>query len=554
MPETQLAAFLHQIPFLRQVDQQELIDIAEQLERATFEEDEVIVQAGSPINALYLIFEGEIEATRLHPRQKTSTKTILKVGDTLGAVELIYRKNWMRDLRVKEKVTLYRWHLPALDQFLKDHPAAFSQLKFTARSRYLAHRLRFKWLGEDEAIHGLTRKHPIMLVRSLIAPLAFFGGGIALIQGALSGDSSFLGWLGITLATISLAVGIWRWIDWQNDFYIITNRRAVWLEKVVAIYDRRQETPLHWVLSVSVSTTVLGRALGFGDVIIRTYTGQLLFKNVGDPEGIAAIIQEHWRRMKERHIQSDREEMVRALQERLGADGDLEELDELPVSSEEKLDEFLQYPASTIGLDRWTFKMRFEEGGVITYRKHWAVMLRQISAPTFYLLLLIVLIGMRIAGILDVFSTSQVLLAGMIGFVLILWWIYRYIDWANDIYQITPTQIVDVNKKPLAREIRKVAPLENILGTEIDRQGIIGLLLNFGSVIANIGTAQFSFHGVYDPASIQQEIVQAQDSFLERQAETDRTQRREEVVEWLSAYHEEVSKHRLEPPKESEEE
>jgi hypothetical protein len=112
---------------------------------------------------------------------------------------------------------------------------------------------------------------------------------------------------------------------------------------------------------------------------------------------------------------------------------------------------------------------------------------------------------------------------------------------------------VDVNKKPLAREIRKVAPLENILGTEIDRQGIIGLLLNFGSVIANIGTAQFSFYGVYDPASIQQEIVRAQDSFLERQADMDRAQRREEVVEWLSAYHEEVSKAKPEPPEEVEE-
>jgi hypothetical protein len=111
---------------------------------------------------------------------------------------------------------------------------------------------------------------------------------------------------------------------------------------------------------------------------------------------------------------------------------------------------------------------------------------------------------------------------------------------------------VDVNKKPLSREIRKVAPLENILGTEIDRQGIFGLLLNFGSVIANIGTAQFAFYGVYDPASIQQEIVRAQDSFLERQANSERAQRREEVVEWLSAYHKEVSKDKREPPKETE--
>jgi hypothetical protein len=552
MPETQLTTFLHQLPFLRQVDPQELVAIAEQLDCATFEEGEAIVQAGSPTNALYIIFEGEIEATSTHPRRKTITKTLLRKGDTLGEMELIYRKNWMRDLRVTEKVTLYRWQLPALDQFLKEHPAAFSQLKMTARSRYMAHRQLFKWLAEDEAIHGLARKHPVMLVRSLIFPLVFFGGGVALILGAASGDGSLLGWVGAALALLCLATGIWRWIDWQNDYYIITNRRAVWLEKVVGIYDRRQETPLHWVLSVSVSTNVLGRALGFGDVVIRTYTGQLVFRNVGDPNAFAVLIQEHWRRMKERHVQSDREEMIAALQERLGSEGEFDEMEELPLASEEEMDELLQDPASVIGLNRWTFKMRFEEEGIITYRKHWAVLLQQVFAPSFYLLVLMVLFGLRMAGILDEFSTNQVLLAVAIGFILILWWLYRYIDWANDIYQITPTQIVDVNKKPLAREVRKVAPLENILGTEIDRQGIVGLLLNFGSVIANIGTAQFSFHGVYDPASIQQEIVRTQDSFLERQAKTERAQRREEVVEWLSAYHEEVSKARTEPPEEVE--
>jgi hypothetical protein len=143
---------------------------------------------------------------------------------------------------------------------------------------------------------------------------------------------------------------------------------------------------------------------------------------------------------------------------------------------------------------------------------------------------------MVLIGVLDEFNQSASILFSLLGITLsILWWIFRYIDWANDIYQITPSHIVDVNKKPLAREVRMVAPLENILGTEIDRKGIISVLLNFGSVIANVGTAEFSFDGVYDPARVQQDIALAQDSFLERQAEVERIQRRDEVVEWLSA-------------------
>jgi predicted lipid-binding transport protein (Tim44 family) len=197
--------------------------------------------------------------------------------------------------------------------------------------------------------------------------------------------------------------------------------------------------------------------------------------------------------------------------------------------------------------------MRFEDQGVITYRKHWAVLLRQLLPPTALLLLLFIFLILQIGGLVEFLSFNQLLLSSVIvSVILILWWLYRYADWVNDIYQITPSQIVDVNKKPLAREVRKVAPLENILGTEVDRKGFIGIMLNYGAVITNVGTEQFTFRGVYDPANVQQEIVQAQEAFLEREAETQRRQRREEMVEWLSTYHEEVAHKRSEPREEDE--
>jgi hypothetical protein len=187
--------------------------------------------------------------------------------------------------------------------------------------------------------------------------------------------------------------------------------------------------------------------------------------------------------------------------------------------------------------------MRFEEQGVITYRKHWAVLIRQIGPPTFLISLLLALSILRSSGIVQMLSLQQTLVGAIALLIPIaLWWIYRYIDWANDIYQITPTQIVDISKKPLAREVHKVAHLENILGTEVDRKGLLGLLLNYGSVVTNVGAAQFSFQGIFDPEGVQQEIVRAQEAFLERQAMSDRRQRREEVVEWLAAYHDEVAR------------
>jgi hypothetical protein len=167
---------------------------------------------------------------------------------------------------------------------------------------------------------------------------------------------------------------------------------------------------------------------------------------------------------------------------------------------------------------------------------------RAISAPSAAVLLLAGVIGARLVGLIEFLTLGAFLLiacGGLVAFA--LWWLYRYLDWANDLYQITPSQIVDVYKKPLAREERKVAPLENILGTEVDRKGIFGILLNYGDVIANVGIEQFTFHGVYDPLSVQQDIVHAQEAFIQHTQERERQQRQDEMIELINIYHDEYA-------------
>jgi hypothetical protein len=83
-----------------------------------------------------------------------------------------------------------------------------------------------------------------------------------------------------------------------------------------------------------------------------------------------------------------------------------------------------------------------------------------------------------------------------------LFWLYHYIDWSNDIYVVTSDQIFDIERKPLSREVKKSAKLENILSLRHDRIGIFGLMLNYGTVTINVGTEEFIFYGVYDPAQV----------------------------------------------------
>jgi signal-transduction protein with cAMP-binding, CBS, and nucleotidyltransferase domain len=49
MSKAQLTHFLQQVPFLRDVDQEDLEQIVKDLQRGTFQESEVIAQQGAPI-------------------------------------------------------------------------------------------------------------------------------------------------------------------------------------------------------------------------------------------------------------------------------------------------------------------------------------------------------------------------------------------------------------------------------------------------------------------------------------------------------------------------
>ena len=71
--------------------------------------------------------------------------------------------------------------------------------------------------------------------------------------------------------------GIWNWIDWGNDYYIVTDQRVVWVEKVIWLYESRDEAPLTTILAVNTTSTFLGRWLHYGSVIVKTFTGEITF-------------------------------------------------------------------------------------------------------------------------------------------------------------------------------------------------------------------------------------------------------------------------------------
>jgi hypothetical protein len=187
--------------------------------------------------------------------------------------------------------------------------------------------------------------------------------------------------------------------------------------------------------------------------------------------------------------------------------------------------------------------MRFEKGNVVTFRKYWPTLLGKVWAPTLLLLIVMVAGGVfvnniRLGGIQQPWLNILFLLIFLFFVFGILWWIYQYVDWRNDIYQVSDKYIFDIERKPLGTEVKKSAPLESILSLEHERVGFLGYLLNYGKVIINVGETKFFFNNVHEPARVQQDIF-TRIHALKRQKEiVEAARERKSLVDVLGIYHE----------------
>jgi hypothetical protein len=118
-----------------------------------------------------------------------------------------------------------------------------------------------------------------------------------------------------------------------------------------------------------------------------------------------------------------------------------------------------------------------------------------------------------------------------------LWWIYQYMDWANDIFMVTPDQIIDIDKTPFGTEERRAASLESILSTESERIGFLGNIFNFGTVYITVGGTKLEFQDVFDPNTVQSDIDRRRMARQAAKAAAQAALDRERMAEWLATYH-----------------
>ncbi len=365
------------------------------------------------------------------------------------------------------------------------------------------------------------------------------------------------GYVEIILASLAFVgfgfIALFRYLDWRNDYFVITNKHISARE-----FDLRSfrteliKIPITQVQSVEVvkpdfTSTVFN--IGTARITTASARGTVFFDNIDDPMEVKDTLNRLRGTVAAIESGLTQTKMRRSLESYFKLSSGYKRVDDPDQPSMGT--EFYER-RSWPGRNLWRqigsrFRWREEYGGVITYRKNYFVLIRDVIWP-----LLVMLILFVVALALFRFTTLNLWIALLIVtplFLIDLFWIvYGLEDWRNDTYQITDQFVLDIDRKPFGfGESRKQAPLSNIQNVNAERPGFFATIFNYGNVtIETAGAdANLVFESVPEPSIVQSDIFNRLDAFRQNQRLREGASRREEYAVLLDVYKQEMEQNRI---------
>jgi len=503
--------------------------LADRAEVVFFKRGDVIYHEGAAARYLYVVFEGQVEVIKEVGRSFRK-KNLVQAGDLFGEDVLSEKNNRRTAARAMEDTLLIRIALPVLARFIQQNPDLRKYFQFISDT-YANLQSRQQNLDlNNETVYYMGQPHKIFLVAraSFFFIIAILAVSTVLYLASVKIISSIA-----TVWTFSAILGVyfiwlfWNILEWVNHVFVFTNRRVINFDRKLFLYESREETPLDAVVSFTSQANFLGRRYGFGDLAIKTFTGILELRNLPQIESAQKMLEYLTEQAHEDHYLEEKQDFEKLLLDRRGLN--------IGQSVEEKSEE------QGSGRDRFSGKTHI-------YHTHWLFLLRKTILPflmtagsilTFILLSTYFPTAMQNAIVRGLVS---ILISAAAG-----WWIYQFIDWRNDQYIITPEQIIDVYRHPLGLEDKRTAPLESIQSIRYQRQGLTGIIFDYGTVYIKVGNEDFTFNNVPHPLRVQQTLFGylEQANLIEKQANL--VEQRRQMAEWMDTYQQFNKEHPEDP-------
>jgi uncharacterized membrane protein YdbT with pleckstrin-like domain len=540
MDSKTIYSFLHEHFLFSYLTDEELGQIMPLFKPIILEKGEVLYRTGFPGRNFFLIVSGQIIL-----QDDDQNSSVINAKGHFGE-QAIYKEGLRSETaQALEKSVILAVNKRGFLAILSAYPSIKSRISGMKISDSILQNHEFPWIGPDETVRFVDRKHINVFYTQLLLPLVFL---ILTGIGAVLLNLNLGLFLPITFLIFCLW-SVWLWLDWRNDFYLVTSERAAWVEKVIWLHDQRREVPLQSILSVNISTNQIQRLFGYGDVIIRTYTGNIPMRNTAHPKMLLDLISEAQEIAKTRAHRIETANINQTIRTRLGLSGNSTSPETDPEFTDLEMEGGPQLTETITPLQEFInlFRARYELNGVINYRKHIFVLIWN----SWWLLLAFAGLGIsffaRLVGLLTYPSLPLILILFAVDLAALG---YVFADWANDRFQITDKYIIDLDRKPFGRETKRSALLENVLSLDYKRENIIQRLFDFGTVVINVGDIQLDFEHVAHPINVQNEIFERYNSAVKQKELDDAHRRRDDMVEFLAAYHEESTDETPDPESE----
>ena len=516
--------------------------LAESARPSTYRAGAELYRQSDVDNALYVIVSGTVSLFHVDPAGVETFVGFRTTGPDgwLGEASVLLSDPHDVTVVAYTDVEVLEIERKDLDKLLDETPGLRGRLKPKPENADRLHAPRFSWQSPDESVVKFVREHQWALVRRMVIPVGLLIA-LGIVFAIFSSAIPFLANVALIGGMLLIVlIGFYLFIDWHDDFYVVTNKRVVHVDQIPGIRQKLEEAPLSTIQEIQFAlNSILAHLLDFGDLRVETFAGSVAMKDIPQPEDVKSLIFREIEKVRSRARAAARKAIRDELQRRVG------QPIHVPVPAAATGPGEAARPASSFlsfirGALRYFFpKLREESGDSIIYRKHWVALFRKSRLPFAGLFFTAVatLIWYRRGFLLGLLPDAFWVVWLVMLVVFFVWALWIFEDWRNDLYIVTSTRIIDIQRIPfLLQETRKESGLDKIQTMEVKVLTPLARFFRYGDVIIRVPGSAYEFKDVSRPNAVQAEISRRLDQFKRRQAENEARGRRTELSDWFAVY------------------
>ena len=319
----------------------------------------------------------------------------------------------------------------------------------------------------------------------------------------LAAPALFLGWFVIFL--ISRLLREYR----LNSDALIT-RSFNWSRFII----ESRHVPIDRIQGVEVERNgLVRRVLNYGSLIVKTSAldGELVLRDIGNPEKLAAEIRDMGAAGNRRLENRSRETMRRTLENAGLADN----------------------PPRLIRTARLPDASLSQRAGIRKFRKSPAVLFGRLILP-----LLCTSVPVFAAGMLAEMTGKPAGLFRLAAVLPLFWFWYVFEDWRNDSFHVAGGYAVDLYRKPLGlKQSRSQVDLASVQNIRTEQKGFFSFLFRYGDVILVTagGASDTVFQNVSRPWTVQETLFRSREEALKQKADREIAERKDELLRFAEA-------------------